>query len=455
MQLYDKTQIDKNNLLYSSRDLWRIFIPCIFEQFLACIMGMVDTVMVSNVGPVAVSAVSLVDALNVLIVQVFAALGTGAAIICSQNIGHGNLKRANAAARQIFISTLAISCAVMVIFELAKRPLLSLIFGSVEQGIMDNAVTYLTFTAFSYPFLALTGAGAAMFRAGGNTRFPMIVATTANLMNIGLNALLIFGLGMGVAGAAIATLISRIFNMAVLYIALHRDRQPIVMNNYLQIRPDWRLIWVVLSVGIPSGIENGMFQFGKLAIQSTVSTLGTHEIAANAIIIVLEYLSSTAGVGLGLGLMTVVGNAIGAGRKEEARYYILKSCLFCLFIHAANNLIVLALTKPMIILSGMAADSAALCWDIMVFLTIAKTIVWIPAFVPAYGMRAAGDVKFSMIVSTCTMWLCRVSLSVFLVRYVGIGLAGVWIGMTSDWLVRNIIFSIRFLRGKWAHKAYI
>ena len=455
MQLYDRTQIDKNNLLYSTKMLWRIFIPCIFEQFLTCVMGMVDTVMVSNVGPEAVSAVSLVDSLNVLVIQVFAALATGAAIICAQNIGQRNYKRANAAARQIFLTTLAISMAVMLIFLLLNRPLLSLIFGSVEQGIMDNAVTYLHYTAFSYPFLALTGAGAAMFRAGNNTRFPMIVATTANLMNIALNALLIFGLDMGVAGAAVATLISRAFNMAVLFIALHRDRQPVVMRDYIKIRPDWRLIWLVLAIGIPSGIENGMFQFGKLVIQSTVSSLGTHEIAANAIIIVLEYLSSTAGVGVGLGLMSVVGNAIGAGRKEEARYYILKGCFMCFFIHVANNLIVLALTKPMIILSGMSQDSAVLCWEIMVFLTIAKSLVWVPAFVPAYGMRAAGDVKFSMITSSCTMWLCRVSLSIFLVRVMDVGLAGVWIGMATDWLVRNIIFTIRLLKGKWAHKAYV
>ena len=324
MRLYDSSQIDKNHLLFSGNDLKKLLIPLMIEQLLNSLMGMVDTMMVSNVGSEAISAVSLVDSINTLVIQVFAAMATGAAIICSQYIGRGDHEGSNRAAKQIFLTVVVISAALTLVGLLFRQPLLHLIFGAIEPGVMEKANIYFLITVLSYPFIALFNAGAAFFRASGDAKYPMKVSVSSNLINIAGNAILIFALDMGVAGAALATLASRIFCTVVVFHRLARPGQEIVLNHYFSIRPDLPLIVKILAIGVPSGIENGMFQFGKLAIQSTVSTLGTAAIAAQAMAIIFENVNGVAGIGIGIGLMTVVGQAIGAGRKEEAKYYIVK-----------------------------------------------------------------------------------------------------------------------------------
>ena len=254
---------------------------------------------------------------------------------------------------------------------------------------------------------------------------------------------------MGVAGAAISTLVSRVFCAVVVIIKLRNPSQTICVNRYYTIRPDWDLIKKVLYIGIPSGIENSMFQFGKLAIQSTVSTLGTVAIAAQAMTNILENLNGIAAIGIGIGLMTVVGQCLGAGRKDEAVYYIKKLSLVSEVVIIASCLIIFILTKPITMLAGMEPASASLCFKMVAFITIAKPICWVPSFIPPYGLRAAGDVKFSMIVSCCTMWLCRVSLCIYLCRVWGFGPIAVWIGMACDWMLRSIIFTARFHSRKW------
>lgn len=449
LQLYDKTQIEKNNLLFDNKALAALLFPLIIEQLLNSFMGMADTMMVSNVGSAAISAVSLVDSVNMLVIQVFSALATGAAIICSQYIGSRNIKECNNAARQVVLSVAVISVSLMIIGIIFRYPLLRLIFGNVEADVMDNSLVYFLITVCSYPFLALFNVGAAFFRADGNARYPMTISVISNIINIIGNAILIFGLTMGVAGAAISTLISRIFCMVVVFCSLRKPKQTIVINDILKIRPDMKLIKRVLSIGIPAGIENGMFQFGKLAIQSTVSSMGTAAIAAQAMTNILENVNGIFGIGVGIGLMTVVGQCIGAGKKQEARYYIVKlTCiaeigilLSCLFVYAIAGLV----TQ----LGSMESVSADMCIYMVGAITIAKPLVWTLSFIPAYGMRAAGDVKFSMLVSTCTMWCCRVALCIFLVKAFGLGPIAVWYGMFADWTVRGIIFATRFLSGKW------
>lgn len=277
----------------------------------------------------------------------------------------------------------------------------------------------------------------------------MIISIISNFLNIGGNAILIFVFGMGVEGAAISTLVSRIFCAVVVIYKLRSKEEPIFIKNYAAIRPDFSLIKKILFIGIPSGIENSMFQFGKLAIQSTVSTLGTVAIAAQAMTNILENLNGVAAIGVGIGLMTVVGQCLGAGRKDEVIYYIKKLSWLAEAAIVISCLTVLALTKPITLLGGMEAESADLCFKMVIFITITKPISWVLSFIPAYGMRAAGDVKFSMITSCCTMWLCRVSLCVYLCRVWGFGPIAVWIGMFADWTLRAIVFSIRFHGRKW------
>ena len=450
-RLYDSTQINKDNLLYPPKAMMALLIPIVVEQLLNSLMGMADTMMVSNVGSEAISAVSLVDSINNLVIQVFSAMAAGASIICSQYLGGKDREGCNRAAKQVVLTVLVISLSVTLLGLCLRRPLLRLIFGQIEPGVMDNAQKYFLLSVLSYPFLALFNAGAAFFRAGGNSRFPMKISVASNLLNVGGNAILIFGLQMGVVGAALATLASRAFCAVMILAFLRRPRQPIVVAGYLQIRPDLPLIGKILAIGIPSGVENGMFQFGKLAIQSTVSTMGTAAIAAQAMTNILEMVNGIFGVGTGICLMTLVGQAIGAGRREEAKYYVVKCTVLGMAGILTSCLLVLAAAKPVMHLAGMEPESAAMCWQMVIAITVAKPLLWAFSFIPAYGLRAAGDVKFTMITSTATMWCMRVALCIFLVRTYHMGPMAVWYGMFADWALRSVIFAFRFLSGRWIH----
>lgn len=446
---YDKSKIDYGNLLFPRRALWMLLIPLIIEQILNSLMGMVDTLMVSRVGAEAISAVSLVDSINNLVLQVFAAMAAGAAIICSQYLGRKDEKGCNDAAKQIVLTVVVISSVIMIIGVGFRKPLLHLIFGSVEEAVMTNAQIYFLITALSYPFIALFQAGAAFYRACGNSKFTMKTALIANVANIVGNTLFIFILQMGAAGAAVSTLISRALCAFVVFYALRKPGYAIQLKNYFSIRPDLNLIVKILAIGVPSGIENGMFQFGKLAIQSTVSSLGTAAIAAQAMTIIFENVNGMAAVGIGIGLMTVVGQSIGAGRQEEAKYYIVKLAGYAEVAMIISCILVYIAARPVTVLAGMSEESTALCMQMILAITIVKPLLWVPSFTPPNGLRAAGDVRFSMITATLTMWLCRVALSIFLMRVVKTGPIGVWYGMFADWGVRGVIFTIRFVRGKW------
>ena len=440
---------EKSQHLYSNLDLRKLLIPIIIEQLLSSLMGTADTMMVSNIGSAAISAVSLVDSINILVIQALSALAAGGVILCSQYLGSNNKKEANYSAQQVIFVMVFLSVILSAFCLIFRDPLLSLIFGKIEADVMSNSQIYFLLTLLSFPFIAIYDAGASIMRAQNNSRNPMIISVISNFLNIVGNAILIFGFGLGVRGAAISTLVSRIFCAVVVMWQLRNNNAPICITNYFSIRPDWSLIKKILFIGIPSGIENSMFQFGKLAIQSTVSTLGTVAIAAQAMTNILENLNGIAALGIGIGLMTVVGQCLGAGRKDEAIYYIKKLSWLAEAVVIASCLLVFVLTKPITILAGMEPASAKLCLSMITFITIVKPISWVISFIPGYGMRAAGDVKFSMITSCCTMWLCRVSLCVYLCRVWGFGPIAVWIGMFSDWTLRAIVFGIRFHSRKW------
>lgn len=444
--------MEKNNSekhLFSNHDLWMLLVPLVVEQLLNSLMGTADSIMVSNVGSAAISAVSLVDSINILVIQAFYALAAGGTIVCSQYIGQRDKKNAEESARQLVFVVASISTAVMAVCLLTRGPLLRLIFGSVEADVMDAARIYFFYTALSFPFIALYDAGSSIYRAQGNTRLPMTIAVVSNGLNIAGNAVLIWGFHLGVAGAAIATLGSRVISAVVVLAFLRNPKQEIAVYGYGRIRPDGQRIRRILSLGIPNGIENAMFQFGKLAIQSTVSTLGTIAIAAQAMTNILENLNGIAAIGIGIGMMTVVGQCLGAGRPDEARYYIKKLSFAAEFVVFGSCLLIFLMAGPITKLAGLSGESASLCLFMNSWITIVKPLVWTAAFIPGYGLRAAGDVKFSMILSCLSMWICRVSLCIYLIRVCGFGPIAVWIGMFTDWTVRGLFFIHRFRSGKW------
>lgn len=441
--------------MFSNRMLRRLLIPLIIEQVLTSLVGTVDTMMVSNVGSAAISGVSLVDSINKLILFLFTALGTGGAIVCAQYLGRGDKSNSNKAGRQVLISALALGILTGAVCFGLRKVLLHLIFGQVEADVMQAAETYFLITSLSYPFIALFNASSALYRAAGNTRLPMVVSAASNGLNVVGNAVLMFVFHMGVAGAAISTLISFIVAAVVMLAFQRRPGQQIEVGRLTALRPDWKVILLVLSIGLPTGVENAMFQFGKLMVQSTVSTLGTTAIAANAVVTVLEYMSSMPSTAIGTGLMTVAGQCIGAGELDEAKYNIKKLTLWGAVVLLAANWLIFGLTFPVVWLAGMEADAAQLTIHVMLVISIVKPFLWPLSFLPINGMRAAGDVKFGMIASTISMWVFRVGLTTVLCRFLGVGLVGIWCGYFADWFVRSVVFSLRYVSGKWTQHQVI
>lgn len=435
--------------LFTNKMLVAMLVPLILEQILGSLMGTIDTMMVSNIGSSAISAVSLVDSMNVLVILLLGAMATGGSIVCSQYIGSKDIEKATVAAKQIFIVTLTVSTSVMLLCLVFRANLLKIVFGKVEASVMENSLVYFFITCFSFPFLSIYNSGSAVFRAQGNTKLPLIVSIISNVVNIIGNWFLIWPMHMGVKGAAIATLFSRIVLAAAMLVFLRNEKWDITIKNYHKIRPDFTLIKKVLYIGIPSGIENSMFQFGKLAIQSTVSTLGTVAIAAMAMTNVLENLSGIAALAVGTGMMTVVGQCVGAGREDEARYFMKKMTVIGYAVLIVNLAIITAAAFPVTKLGGMEPEAAKLCIQMTLFIAVLKPIVWPLSFLPGNGMRAAGDVRFSMILCTLSMWFCRVFMCVILCRFMDVGPIGVWIAQCTDWFVRSIGFGIRWKSGKW------
>ena len=441
--------------MFTKKQIWALMIPLMIEQVLTSLMGTADTMMVSIASSEAISAVSLVDAINVLIIYVFSAMATGGAIICAQYLGMKQKKDANDTGMQLVYTVTALSIIVTIVCVLFREPILQLIFGQVDQKIMDEALIYFLITAISYPFIALYNAGAALFRVDGNSRLPMIVSTISNVINIIGNAIFIFLFNMSAGGAALATLISRIICAVAVMYFLRGHRQSIVIRNYFKFRPNFKRIINILSVGIPSGIENGMFQFGKLAIQSTVSILPTAAIAAQAMTSVLETLMSNAPIGIGLAMMTIVGQCMGAGLVDEARKNIKKLTFYSEVAIIISCSIMALAVKPITAIAMPDPEAASLTISMTLAICIAKPLIWVLSFIPAYGMRAAGDVRFSMIVASLTMWLCRVIVAIVLIRVFGFGPIAVWIGMFADWAIRSVIFTMRFFSNKWTTKKVI
>lgn len=437
--------------MFSNKDLRKLLIPLIIEQVLTSLMGAIDVLMVTNLGSAPVSGVSSVDTINTLVLFLFSALATGGTVVCSQYLGRKMRNDADNSARQLILSALALSIALMVVALALNNVLLNLIFGGVDADVMAAARVYFYITAMSYPFIALFNCGAALYRASGNSRLPMIISVVSNCINIILNYLFMFVFDFGVAGAAAGTLISRIFSAGIILALLRRPNQEINVGSYLKIRPDKKVMKRVLYIGLPTGVENAMFQLGKILVQSTVSTLGTAAIASNAVIVVLENLTSMPSMAIGLGLITVAGQCIGAGRLDEAKQYIKKLTLYGAVVLLVFNWTVFGITPLITNFAKIDASTAALTISVMLMVSIAKPVLWPLAFIPANGMRAAGDVKFNMLVSTASMWVFRVVLTTVLCRYCGFGLHGIWIGYIVDWAVRSVAYSLRLRSGKWAN----
>lgn len=416
---------------------------------MAIAIGMADTIMVTSVGEAAVSGISLVDSLNLLVIQVFSALATGGAVVTSQYLGHREPQNACRAAKQLLYAVSSTALVLTILCLLTREHLLKLIFGTIQADVMEAALVYLLLTAVSYPLMAIYNAGAALFRSMGNSKVSMLVALVVNLVNVAGNALFIYGLGMGAAGAGLGTLLSRVVAAGSMLFLICQPGHPIFISQIHKPEFDAAMLRRLLRIGIPSGLENGMFQAGKLMVASLISSLGTAAIAASAIANSIGSLPNIPGNAMGLALITLVGHSIGAGRPEEGARCVRRLMGMSYLCLLGTGLVLFLGAGPLVALFDLSPEATAMAVQVLQWYGICSALLWSPAFVLPCGLRAAGDAKFPMAVSIFSMFTFRVFLSHALVWYTPLGLLGVWIAMFSDWICRDVFFLLRFLRGKW------
>lgn len=445
--------------IFTNRDLTRLMIPLVIEQLLLMTVGMADTMMVTTAGEAVVSGVSLVDSINILIINIFSALSTGGAVVVAQYLGRREPENARSAAKQLLYVAMLAALFLMGAALLFREHILRLLFGSISQEVMDSALIYFLLTAAAYPFIAIYNAGAALFRAMGNSKVSMVNSLIVNLINIAVNAVLIYGFGMGAAGAGIGTLVSRIAAAVIIGVMITRPSLQVYVEDLFRPNLQWRTVKAILGIGIPAGIENGMFQIGKLLVLRLVTSfdLGVNlaiqgsAVAANAICNSVASCINVPGQAVGLSMVTVIGQCMGAGDHEQAVGYT-KKLMKVAYLSMGVSCLGLFLAAPVLVpLFNLTPATAAIAIQVLRWCAVFTAVFWPMAFTLPNALRAAGDAKFTMVVSMLSMWICRIGMSHLLgpVQGLGMGLLGVWVAMFCDWVVRAALFLTRFLRGKW------
>ena len=439
--------------LFSNRALVKLIIPLIIEQGLAILVGMADGIMVSSAGEAAISGVSLVDMINGVLLNLFAALATGGAVVTSQFLGARNKEAAQRSAGQLVLMAGTFGMLIMVLCLIFAGNLMRLFFGSISQDVMDAGLIYFRITALSFPFIALYNAGAAIFRSLGNSKVSMKVSIIMNLINVGGNALCIYGLKMGVAGVAVPTLVSRaVAAVLILHLASDsRNELRLQLRNVFHVQLG--TMKKILHIGIPSACENSIFQLGRVVVVSMISIYGTTQTSANAVANTLDSVGVIVGQAMGLAMITVVGQCVGAGDEKQTRYYIKKLMLWVYVVQGACNLLVCLLLPQLIgLYSSLSPETEALAKTLVRIHTICGIFLWPASFTLPNALRASNDARYTMLVGIGSMITWRISFSYLLCVHMGMGAVGVWIAMVLDWICRSCFVLGRIISGKWKKK---
>ena len=449
----DLAAIKEKPYYFSNRALKRLIVPMIIEQFLAILVGMSDSIMVATVGEHAVSGVSLVDNIFILLIYLFAALATGGAVVMGQYLGQNKHEKANRAVNQLILFTALFAICIMIGLYLARNLILHRVFGAIEANVMEASKTYLLIVSASIPFIALYNAGAAVFRTMGNSKVPMYLSMMMTAINVGGNAILIFGFGMGVAGAATSTLVSRVISAVAIILLLCSPEHLLHLERPFSFKLDFGMLKKIAYIGIPNGLENGMFQLGKIMVLSMITGFGTAAIAANAVSNIIATFQVLPGMSVGMAVITVCSRCVGAGDYEAARYYtrkILKLVHILIIVFSVTTLVAL---PGIMHLYNLSDDAMTFTKQIIWYHGICCMLIWPEAFTLPNTLRAASDVKFCMILSIISMWVFRIAFSYIIAVRMGMGVLGVWIAMTIDWAVRAVLFIIRYRGKRWQHKS--
>ena len=439
--------------LFTTKSLILLMVPIMAETLLAQLVGMVDGIMVSSVGEVAISAVSLVTNFSAVIINLLTALATGGSIVTSQLIGAGRDEKARRSTGQVITMTFLVSIAIGALCITFSRPLLMLVFGKVEADVLKDAVTYFTYDAASYPLLALCAAGGAIKRSRGDSKTMFYISILRNLINIAGNAICIFGLKMGVAGVAIPTVISRLVGACILMYLVNKksNKHRPDARDIFQINP--KLMGKMLRIGFPTAIENSMFQLGRLLTLSMISGFGTAEIAGNSTANALCALVVTFSSAIRIGTMNVIGQCVGARDEQQIKTNFRRLMIMSYVAYGAAAIAMIILRRPLVgLYTGLSPEAAQLATELILIHMIPGIFIYALSFYIVSPLRAANDGAYCMWVSILSMAIFRLTLAQILCVNLGWGAKGVYCAMVVDWVCRSICLTIRWYSGAWKKK---
>lgn len=435
--------------MFTNKALKSLIVPLVVEQILVMLVGMVDTMMVSHAGEAAISGVALVDMIDYLIITIFSALAAGGAVIVSQYLGGRQKEQASVSAGQLTTVSFLLSIAVMAVCLLFHREILNLLFGKIEADVMQACITYFVITAFSFPFLAVYNASAALFRSMQKTNVTMYISALMNVINIVGNAIGIFVFKAGVAGVAVPTLIARAVAAVLMTAFLFRKQYDVHLSvpAIFSLKKD--VIKSILRIAVPNGLENGCFALGRVLVTGIVALFGTAQIAANGVANSIDQIAVMVVNAINLAMITVVGQCMGAGEIEQSKHYT-KKLMKISYIATAIFGIGICLSLPLLLRFYELSDEAYRYSCILIVMHNVLAILLHPtSFNLANSLRATGDVRFTMVVGIGSMLLFRLGSGMLFGVVLNLGVIGVWMAMGMDWLARSVAFTLRYKSGKW------
>lgn len=439
----------RENELFSNIELKRMIAPLFLEQLLVMLVGLADTLVISYVGEAAVSGVSLVNQFNTIFIYLFTALASGGAVVISQYIGRQEREHAGEAASQLLLFSTLFSVFIAVAVLIGNEAMLRLLFGKVEKPVMDACITYLKISAYSYLALAVYNAGASVYRSLGKTNVTMYLSVVSNAINIIGNVIGVFVLKAGVAGVAWPSFIARVFSAVAITVLCFQKKNKVVYRGQWIFSWNDGLMRSILNVAVPNGVENGIFQLVKVALSSIVALFGTYQIAANGVAQSIWSLAALAGVAMGPVFITVIGQCMGNGNTEAAEYYFRKLTKVTLLISTAWNLLIFLLTPVFLRFYSLSPETKQLILWLVLTHNVFNAAAYPFSGALSNGLRAAGDVKFTMYVSVISTIAIRLFLSWLLGIILKMGVIGIALAMVCDWVIRAVLFIWRRKTGKW------
>lgn len=441
--------MERKTEAFSNHDLKKMILPLFLEQLLMSLVGIADVFVIGFIGKSAVSGVSLVNSFNTIFLNLFTALASGGAVVISQYIGKQERDHAGKAATQLLTSSVLVSVAISAIILLTNISLMQLIFGRVEADVMDSCVRYLQISAYSYPAIAVYNVGAALYRSFGKTSTTMYLSIATNIINVVGNCIGVFGCKAGVAGVAWPSLIARTFSATTITILCFSQKNPVRYRKKWILRIDWELQKKILRIAVPNGFESGIFQLVKVALSSVVSLFGTYQIAANGVAQSIWTLAALVCVTMGPVFTTVIGQCMGAGNVEQAEFYFKKLIKITLVFAVLWNSLIFAVTPFFMSFYVLEWEIKRLTLLLVFIHNIFSAIAFPFADPLGKGLRAAGDVRFTTIISLFTTIGVRLVFSILLGVRLGWGVVGIACAMCLDWSVRGALFILRLKSGRW------